>query len=139
MQILESLSSLVKAAVKFRNLQMSKILNINTNRIFPIPFKIMYISLKFTQFERSGYLYGVKKNIHQKMLYFPYKSIIRCFMLSTTIENENKCFANISIPFIILFLMKLIAQVNIIFFLKLKVLVLKYICKRNNPILSKFT
>ena len=34
--------------VKFRNLESSKILTqIDTNRIFPIPFKIMHISLKF--------------------------------------------------------------------------------------------
>ena len=38
---------LVKAAVKFRNLQISKILNTDTNRVFPIPFKVMYISLRY--------------------------------------------------------------------------------------------
>ena len=44
-------------------------------------------------------------------------------MLNTMIENENKRFANISIPFVILFIMKLIAQINILLFPKLKVLV----------------
>ena len=39
---------LVKAAVKFRNLQISKVLNTDTNRIFPIPFKVMCISLRYT-------------------------------------------------------------------------------------------
>ena len=44
-------------------------------------------------------------------------------MLNTMIENENKRFTNISISFLILFIMKLIAQINILFFPKLKVLV----------------
>ena len=43
-------------------------------------------------------------------------------MVNTMVENENKRFANISIPFVIPF-MKLIAQINILFFPKLKVLV----------------
>ena len=43
-------------------------------------------------------------------------------MLNAMMENENKHFADISIPFVILFIMKLIAQINI-FFPKLKVLV----------------
>ena len=33
--------------MKFRNLRISKILNIGTNRIFPVPFKVMYISLRY--------------------------------------------------------------------------------------------
>ena len=44
-------------------------------------------------------------------------------MLNTMMEYENKRFADISIPFLILFIMKLIAQINILLFLKLKVLV----------------
>ena len=36
-------------------------------------------------------------------------------MLNTTMENEKKRFANISIPFVILFIMKLIAQINVLF------------------------
>ena len=49
MQILESLILfLVKTAVKFRNLKISKVLNTDTNRIFLIPFKVMYISLRYT-------------------------------------------------------------------------------------------
>ena len=48
MQTLESLNSfLVKAAVKFKNLQIIKILNTNADKIFPIPFEIMYISLRY--------------------------------------------------------------------------------------------
>ena len=35
-------------------------------------------------------------------------------MLNTIMENENKRFANISIPFIILFIIRLIAQINIL-------------------------
>ena len=50
-------------------------------------------------------------------------------MLNTTMENENKRFASISIPFLILFMMKLIAQIEDI--------CLKYTNKRNNSLLSK--
>ena len=42
-------------------------------------------------------------------------------MLNNMMENENKRFANISIPFLILFITKLNAQINILFFPKLKV------------------
>ena len=34
--------------VKFRNLQISKILTSDTNGKFPIPFKVMYICLRYT-------------------------------------------------------------------------------------------
>ena len=44
-------------------------------------------------------------------------------------ENENKRFANISISFFILFIMKLIAQINVLFFPKLKVLILNIYMK----------
>ena len=44
---------LVRTTVKFRKLQISKILVTNTNRIFPILFKVMYISLRYTQFEKQ--------------------------------------------------------------------------------------
>ena len=44
-------------------------------------------------------------------------------MLNIMMENENKRFANISIPFLTLFIIKLIAQINILFSPKLKVLV----------------
>ena len=37
---------LMKAALKFRELQISKVLNTNANRISPIPSKIMYTSLR---------------------------------------------------------------------------------------------
>ena len=79
MQTLESLIFLVKAAVKFRNLQISKILNTDTNKIFPIPFKVMYISLRYTKFEkqfaesRSGYVYRVNQKYSLANAFFPYK------------------------------------------------------------------
>ena len=38
---------LEKTIVKFRNLQISKILNTNTKRIFQILFKVMHISLRY--------------------------------------------------------------------------------------------
>ena len=41
MQIFETLFILVKAAVKFTVLQISKIFNSDTNRIFPITCKLM--------------------------------------------------------------------------------------------------
>ena len=44
-------------------------------------------------------------------------------MRNTMMENENKGLANISIPFLTLFIIKLIAQINIRSFSKLKVLV----------------
>ena len=37
-------------------------------------------------------------------------------MLNTMMENENKRFANISIPSVILVIMKLITQINVFFF-----------------------
>ena len=44
-------------------------------------------------------------------------------MLNTMMENETTPFTNISIPFLMLFVMKLIAQINILFPPKLKVLI----------------
>ena len=41
-------------------------------------------------------------------------------MLNTMMENENKRIANISILFVTLSIMKLIAQINILLFPKLK-------------------
>ena len=38
-----SFNFLVKVTVKFRDLQISKIVNTETNRIFSVPFKVMYI------------------------------------------------------------------------------------------------
>ena len=43
-------------------------------------------------------------------------------MLNTMMKSESKRFANISIPFLILFITKSIAQIDILFFPKLKVL-----------------
>ena len=34
---------------------------------------------------------------------------------NTMMEDESKRFANISIPFVILFIMKLVAQINVLF------------------------
>ena len=36
-------------------------------------------------------------------------------MLNTKMENETKRFADISIPFVVLFIMKLISQIDILF------------------------
>ena len=44
MQTEENLIFLVKMAVKFRNLQISKIFNTNTNRIFQIPCKFSNVN-----------------------------------------------------------------------------------------------
>ena len=129
MQTQETLILLVKVAVKFRVLQISKILNTNTNRIFPIPFKLKYISLRYTQFEKQFRSKQIRllvcsepNNFPQQML-FLIKSITRNFMLNTMMENENKRFASISIPFLILFIMKLIVQIEILFSTELKVYV----------------
>ena len=34
--------------VQFRNLKISKIFNTDANRVFPIPFKVMFIPLGYT-------------------------------------------------------------------------------------------
>ena len=44
-------------------------------------------------------------------------------MLNTMMENENKRFASISVPFLVLFIMKLIAQIKILLFPKMNVYV----------------
>ena len=44
MQTLEILTCFVfKTALKFKNLDISKILNSDTNIVFPVPFKVMYL------------------------------------------------------------------------------------------------
>ena len=43
---LKSLIFLKKTVMKFRNLQISKILNTGANRVFSIPFMIMFISFE---------------------------------------------------------------------------------------------
>ena len=58
-------------------------------------------------------------------------------MLNTIMENENKLFASISILFLKLFIMKLIAKIMILFFPEIEVIYLKYANKRKNPLLSK--
>ena len=143
MQTLETLIFLVKAVMKFRVSQISKILNTNTNRIFPISFKLKYISLRYTYFEKQFcskqirlLVRSVPNNFSQPIL-FLLKSITRNFMLNTMMENEKKRFASISIPFLILFVMKLIAQIKILFFPEIEGICLKYTNKRNNPLLSK--
>ena len=111
----------MKAAVKFRVLQISKILNTDTNRIFPIPFKLKYISLRYTQFEKQfrskqiRLLVCSEPNNFPQQMFFLIKSITRNFMLNTMMENENKRFARILIPFLILSTMKLVAQIKILF------------------------
>ena len=45
-------------------------------------------------------------------------------MLNTIMENEKKRFADISIPFLILLIMRLISQIKVLFFPKFKL----YIC-----------
>ena len=73
---------------------------------------------------RSGYLYGVNQKFSLGNAFFVIiKSITRSFKLNTMMKNENERFANISIPFLALFIMKLIAQINILLFPKLKILV----------------
>ena len=112
---------LVKAAVKFRVLQISKILNTDTNRIFPIPFKLKYISLRYTQFKKQfrskqiRFLVCSEPNNFSQQMLFLIKSITRNVMLNTMMENENKRLASISMPFLILFIMKLTAQMKIFF------------------------
>ena len=67
---------------------------------------------------RSGYLYGVNQKYSlAKAFFLLIKSGTRSFMLNTMMENGNKHFANILIPSVKLFIIKLIAQINIIFFL----------------------
>ena len=133
----------MKAAVKFRVLQISKILNTYMNRVFPIPFKLMYISLRYTQFEKQFrskqillLVCNEPNNFPQQMLFF-IKGISRNFMLNSMMENENKRFASISIPFHTLFIMKLIPQIKVLFSPQIKHLCLKYTIQRINPLLSK--
>ena len=59
-------------------------------------------------------------------------------MLNDMMENENKRLASISITFLILFIMKLIAQIKIMI-IKIEGICLKYTNERNNPLLSKST
>ena len=73
---------------------------------------------------RSGYLYGVNQKFSLGNAFFVIiKSITRSFKVNTMMKNENERFANISIPFLALFIVKLIAQINILLFPKLKILV----------------
>ena len=48
MQTFESLIFFSGWDREFRNLQILKIINIDTNRIFPIPYNVIYISLRYT-------------------------------------------------------------------------------------------
>ena len=50
-----------------------------------------------------------------KCFFFLIKSITRSFMLNTMMGNKNKHFTDISIPFLILSIVKLISQINILF------------------------
>ena len=81
-------------------------------------------SLKNTStVSRSRYLYGVNQKYSLVNASFLIKSKTRSFMLHTMMENENKRFTNISVPFLILLKVKLISQTNILFFPKLKIFV----------------
>ena len=57
-------------------------------------------------------------------------------MLNAMMKNENKRFTNTSIPLCILFIVKLIAQINALFFLNCRYF---YVNKINNTLLSKST
>ena len=128
MHTLESLIVLVKTAVKVRCLQISKILKTDTKDFFQyLSGLYMYLwgihSFKSNSaLSRSSYLYGANRKFSLSNAFFLIKSLTRNFMLNTMMENGNKFFANISISFLILFIMKLIAQIKILFFSKLKVL-----------------
>ena len=118
-----------KVAVKFRNLQVSKILNTDKNRLLQYLSRLctylwgIHCLKNNSAVSRSDCLYGVNQKYSQaKAFSFLIKSITRSFVLNTMIDNENKRFTNISISFLILFIMKLIAQINILFFLKWKYL-----------------
>ena len=112
MQILENLTFLMKAVVKFRVLQISKILKSIQTELF------QYLSSSFTYLwvihslksnsagSRSGCLSVVNQTIFPTKLFSltrnqkKSKSITRNFMLNTTMENKNKRFTCISIPFL---------------------------------------
>ena len=71
--------------------------------------------------QRSTYLYGVNWKFSLANAFFLLiKSITRSFMLNTMMKKENKHFANNSIPFLILFIMKWITQITILFCLNWK-------------------
>ena len=48
MQTLKGLTFFSENAVKFRNLQISNISNIDTNRFAPFPVGVMFITLRYT-------------------------------------------------------------------------------------------
>ena len=79
MQTSESLISfflLVKGAVKFRNLQISKIHNTDTNKIFPNRLRLCTYLWDFHSLKnnsavgRSGCLYGVNQEFSSKKCFF---------------------------------------------------------------------
>ena len=63
---------------------------------------------------RSSYLYIMNQTIFPGKCFFIQK-INKNFMLNTTMENKIKRFASISTAFPIPFIMKLIAQIKILF------------------------
>ena len=114
----ESLIFLVKTVVECRNLQISKTVNTYPKRIFPIPFKVAYISLRYSWFENNssissfGYLFNkcfcffinsrylremimIKKKwiiIHcYKNLCYITKFIPKCFWLKHGVYKTNAC------------------------------------------------
>ena len=48
MQSSENFNLFYKDGHVERNLQISKVIDTDTNRIFPIPFKVMHIYLRYT-------------------------------------------------------------------------------------------
>ena len=102
---------LVKAAVKYRNLQISKILNTDITEFFQHLSRLctylwgIHSLNNNSAVKRSGYLYVVNQKYSLvNVFFFLIKSITRSFMLNIMMENENNRFANISIPFVILFI-----------------------------------
>ena len=90
MQTVEGLFFLEKTAMKFRNLQISKILNTNTNRIFPIPLKVIHIylwdihSLKNNAaVSRSGYLYRLNQTFSLTNAFVFFKLKVRLWNTKT--------------------------------------------------------
>ena len=104
-QTLESLLSLVKTAVKFRNLHISKTLNTDKTEFFPYLSRLctylwgIHSLKKKSAVSRSSYLYGVNRTFSLANTFFFFiKSITRSLMLNTMMEKEKQCFANMSIP-----------------------------------------
>ena len=64
---------------------------------------------------RSGYLYGVNQKYSLVNAFFPYKKYNQKLHAKFHDGKWKKRFANTSIPFVILCIMKLLTQINILF------------------------